>query len=252
MWEKRIQVLLGLLVLVLVAFLVSGTVAFRTFGTAAEAEKKQKKVDSDATTRPIRENVVVLDAGHGGVDPGKIGVNDALEKDINLQIVYWLRECLEAQGIQVVLTREEEDGLYSEQSANKKTEDMQKRCQIIREVNPKIAVSIHQNSYPAERVQGAQVFYYTKSEEGRRLAEEIQNVLIQELDADNRREAKGNADYYILRHTAVPTVIVECGFLSNWEEAERLVTKEYQQQVAQAICKGIVRYLDKEFVETFF
>ena len=183
---------------------------------------------------------VVVDSGHGGGDPGKIGVNDALEKDINLAIGKKLKEALEKENIQVVLTRETDEML-----AGSKSDDMKERVKIMNDAKPVLVVSVHQNSYVTEQESGAQVFYYSGSEKGKALALDLQENL-KKLDAKNRREAKENDTYYLLRHTEIPTVIVECGFLSNWEEAKKLTTEEYQQELAQAICDGILQYIEEE------
>lgn len=191
----------------------------------------------------VDNRVVVIDAGHGGSDPGKIGVNDALEKDINLSIALKVRDILEKKGITVVMTRETEDGLYQESDTNKKRSDMQKRCEIIAESKCSIAVSIHQNSYHEEGVSGPQVFYYATSTEGQQLAIIIQNELIDQLSPEKKRTAKPNDSYYLLKKAVCPIVIVESGFLSNWNEAQLLVTEEYQQKVAQAVADGVEKHL---------
>ena len=191
-----------------------------------------------------RSPVVVLDAGHGGVDPGKVGVNGTLEKDINLSMVFRLKEMLEAADVTVILTRETDDGLYQETDTNKKRADMEARCQLIESVTPDLAVSIHQNSYHEEYVKGAQVFYYERSEEGRRLAQTLQASFDQVLGEENTRQAKANDQYYLLLHTSCPVVIVECGFLSNWEEAAKLTDEGYQKQMAWAIHLGILQHLN--------
>lgn len=192
---------------------------------------------------PGENKIVVIDAGHGGSDPGKIGVNNALEKDINLSIALKVKDILEKDGITVVLTRENEDGLYQESDTNKKHSDMQKRCQIIADSKCAIAVSIHQNSYHEEAVSGPQVFYYATSTQGQQLATIIQNELIEQLAPEKKRTAKANDSYYLLKKAVCPIVIVECGFLSNWNEATLLVTEEYQQKVAQAVADGIEKHL---------
>ena len=192
-----------------------------------------------------RSHVVVLDAGHGGVDPGKVGVNGTLEKDVNLSLVYQLKEYLEAADVTVVLTRESDDGLYQVTDTNKKRADMDARCQRIEKTAPDLTVSIHQNSYHEEYVKGAQVFYYTDSEEGYRLAQALQASLARELGEDNTRQSKANDQYYLLLHTSCPIVIVECGFLSNWEEAAKLTDETYQAKLAWAIHLGILQYLNQ-------
>lgn len=186
---------------------------------------------------------VVIDAGHGGADPGKVGINGQLEKDINLQIAQLLKLFLESEGIEVVMTRNTDEGLYDEEASNKKVQDMKRRLEIIEESNPVLVISIHQNSYHEEAVKGAQVFYYATSEKSKRLAEVLQQQL-KELDGENRREAKGNDSYFLLKKTSRPIVIAECGFLSNREEAEMLSSPLYQEQLAWKIYMGVMKYLN--------
>lgn len=193
----------------------------------------------------VNENCIVIDAGHGGDDPGKIGINGTLEKDINLNIAHKLKVLLESQGYEVVMTRETGEGLYKPGTKNMKVEDMHNRCEIISKAMPVFTVSIHQNSYSEEYVKGAQVFYYGHSKEGEALAKKIQNSLVLHLDPDNHRVEKANESYYLLKKTPTPTVIVECGFLSNSEEAELLDTDAYQEKVAWAIMMGVSQYLNE-------
>lgn len=189
-----------------------------------------------ATTETMK---VVIDSGHGGTDPGKIGINGVLEKDVNLKIAYKLKNLLEEQGIAIVMTRETEKGL-----ADSKADDMKQRIEIINQEKPVLCVSIHQNSYSDEMIKGAQVFYYTHSDKCEQIAELLQQELLK-VDVDNTRQKKANDTYYVLKKSEVPTVIVECGFLSNRKEAELLNTDEYQQRLAEAIASGIVKYLEQ-------
>lgn len=193
-------------------------------------------VNSD--TIEIEERTVILDAGHGGSDPGKVGINNALEKEINLEISKKVKALLEAKEIKVIMTRETDEMLCEETADNKKREDMKRRTEMINEIRPFLVVSIHQNSFSDASVSGAQVFYYSGSEESEKMAVLMQNAL-REVDEQNQREAKANDSYYLLKKTKVPTLIVECGFLSNPEEAEKLVTDEYQDAISNAIVKGI-------------
>lgn len=188
--------------------------------------------------------VVVLDSGHGGNDPGKIGVDGSLEKDINLEIAEKVKEYLEASDVEVVMTRKDDRGLYKEGDSNKKMADMRNRCAAIEDANPDIVVSIHQNSYHQEPVSGGQVFYYKTSEQGKRLAEILQKRFDFVLGEKNTRLAKPNGNYYLLLHVKQPIVIVECGFLSNWKEAAALNSEEYQNRVAWTIHMGIMEYLN--------
>lgn len=211
---------------------------------AAFAEKGWSAMSGSSIQVLQEQRTVIIDAGHGGNDPGKIGVDDSKEKEINLQIAKKLQAILEQQEIQVIMTREDDSGLYEEQSANKKAQDLKNRCEQINRLEPDCTVSIHQNSYHEEAIKGAQVFYYGTSGEAERLAEQIQKKLISYLDPDNHRQAKANESYYLLKKTKGPVVIVECGFLSNWEEAKLLQEEAYQEQVAWAVAMGVLNYLN--------
>ena len=178
--------------------------------------------------------VVVVDAGHGGTDPGKVGVDGSLEKDINLAVA------------EVIMTRETDTGLYSETDSRKKMADMKKRCEIIEESGADLVVSIHQNSYHEESVSGGQVFYYRDSSKGKALAEILQDRFDYVLGDQNRRLPKANANYYLLLRVKCPIVIVECGFLSNRKEAALLNSGEYQDKLAYTIHMGIMEYLNKK------
>ena len=188
--------------------------------------------------------LVVLDAGHGDTDPGKVGVNEAKEKDINLAIAKKVEGLLKEKGIQVVMTREDDTSLAEEGASNKKIEDMKARVALINKESPRLAVSIHQNSYPDAGIHGAQVFYYRHSAESEQAAKTMQEAL-RAADIGNTRQAKANDTYYLLKRTEVPIIIVECGFLSNPEEAKKLTTPEYQDDVAKAIVNGIVTCMEK-------
>lgn len=212
--------------------------------TALLLNKKLAGMVSGVAKQEPKEKVVVIDAGHGAEDPGKVGVNGVLEKDINLEVAKLLRDYLTAEGIQVVMTREDDQGLYPSDAGNKKLEDMRKRVEKINDTKPDLVVSVHQNSYSDADIWGAQVFYYTHSKDGKDAAETIQEV-IKALNEENKRQAKANDTYYMLKKTEVPTVIVECGFLSHPEEADLLATKEYQKKVAEVIGNGVIKWLAK-------
>lgn len=206
--------------------------------------KKSQTVLSGAVTER-KKPCVVIDAGHGGADPGKVGASGVLEKDINLQIAKKLQQFLEQEDVEVVLTRDSDAGLYDENASNKKVQDMKRRVELIEKSQPVVTVSIHQNSYHEEYVHGAQTFYYTGSEQSKRLAEKIQQMLLNKVDKDNTREAKANDSYYLLKKTSSPIVIVECGFLSNRNEAQKLESDYYQEKIAWAIHMGILQYLNE-------
>ncbi len=213
---------------------------FLAAGKGAEAVST-RKVEC-AVPEEKKKLCVVIDSGHGGDDPGKVGINGALEKEVNLQIAKKLKAFLEAEDLTVIMTREGDQGLYEETAKNKKRQDMNARVRIIEDADPVLVVSIHQNSYHEENVKGAQVFYYQTSQEGKRLAACLQKQL-RVLDAENKREEKGNDSYFLLKKVRAPIVIAECGFLSNRSEAEKLISPYYQEKIAWRIHLGIMQYI---------
>lgn len=205
--------------------------------SAITAHNKNTRVTGAGTGK-----IVLIDAGHGGSDPGKVGINNALEKDINLKIAKLLSCYLRANGYTVVMSRTTDCMLSAPDASNKKTSDLNTRISLMEQSHADFVISIHQNSYPDSSVHGAQCFYYQGSEEGKGLAEHIQNALVKLVDPDNHRVAKSNDTYYIMKNSTCPVIIVECGFLSNYEEAELLCDEGYQKKLAFAITSGINDY----------
>ena len=226
------QVIMALILFVLI-YNLSRQAAILTSVSPVQ-EKEEKRL------------LVVIDSGHGGRDPGKIGVDGSLEKDINLQIARLLKQYLEASDVEVIMTREDDTGLYKESDDHKKVSDMKARCQLINDAAPDLVVSIHQNSYHEESISGGQVFYYKNSENGKRLAEILQKRFDYVLEDKNTRKAKANDSYYLLLHVKQPIVIVECGFLSNRKESSLLASEEYQHRLAWTIHMGIMEYLNAQ------
>ena len=162
------------------------------------------------------------------------------EKDINIDIAKKLCLFLEEAGADVYFTRSSYEAL-----GQTKSEDMKKRIKLVDESNADIMISIHQNAYTSENVKGAQTFYFKGSEGGKALAEKIQASLITALDEKNKRVAKENTSYYIIKNTEIPSVIIECGFLSNPDEENKLNTEEYKLKTAWAIFDGIREYFNE-------
>lgn len=187
---------------------------------------------------------IIIDPGHGGKDPGKVGTSGALEKEINLKIALYLKELLENQDIDVLLTRDTDMDL-SITSSNRKISDMKERIAFIQKNDANLVISIHQNSYITSEVYGAQCFYHPDSREGKHLASSIQEQIITSTKQEKIRYIKSNDDYYLLKHSPLPTVIVECGFLSNKEEEQLLLSNEYQRKMAWGIHLGILQYLNQ-------
>lgn len=199
------------------------------------------------TFQKVEEKMrIVIDPGHGGSDPGKVGVNNALEKDINLNVGLMLKKHFETQGMEVRMTRDTDKGLYSDTASNKKRSDLQNRVKFANESKAELVISIHQNSYQTPDCKGAQVFYYEGSEQGEKLAESIQQSLILNVDKENKRTIKPNSNYFLLKEITTPTVIVECGFLSSPKEAELLINEEHQEKIALGIFIGTLTYLENE------
>lgn len=205
-------------------------------GLVMVSKKLEKYVNSDKVEK--KGYTVVLDAGHGSSDSGKVGINGVLEKDINLSISKKTKKYLEKKGICVIMTRNKDESLAEGENGNRKVQDMKARVKRINDTKPDLAVSIHQNSYHEESIHGAQIFYYEHSESGEKDARILQEALLA-VDPDNTRQVKANTTYYLLKRTEVPILIVECGFLSNQEEAEKLASEDYQKELAKAIANGI-------------
>ena len=241
--EKRdlIGFIMGSLLLLLVWF-ISGR-AFYEALSAGEASAVAAEI-SDIQNEN-QKITVVIDPGHGGVDPGKVGCRDIYEKDLNLKISYTLKGIFESEGYNVLMTRTEDGGLYEESAANKKMSDMKERCNIIKEASADYVISIHMNSFSDSRVRGPQVFYYKHSSKGKELAEAISENL-KEMSPEYARKCKSDSSYYMLLHTPCPTVIVECGFISNPEETLLLQEEEYQAMLCNAIYEGFAAYLEKK------
>ena len=196
---------------------------------------------------PVTNKTIILDAGHGGIDPGALTKDkNTAEKDVNLIIALKIRELLEASGALVILTREEDVSLY-EESGNKTirqkyNENLKNRKKIIQESNADMFVSIHLNAFEQSKYYGAQTFYPKGKEDSIGLSKYIQGELKRVVDKTNNREVKARDDIYLLKENEIPSVLIECGFLSNEKEAKLLVDKKYQEKLAWSIYVGIQKY----------
>lgn len=194
---------------------------------------------------------VVIDAGHGGIDNGVVGVKTGIkESELNLSITKKLQNILLDAGINVVLTRNSNAGLYGVATKNLKKKDMEKRKNIINSANPTLVISVHMNKYSMSSRRGAQVFYKDGDEKSKAFAESVQRQL-NELSGSERDFSALTGDYYILKCSSVPSIIAECGFLSNENDEALLITEEYQKEVAYTIFKGIIEYLSMQSIRYF-
>jgi len=187
---------------------------------------------------PLSRKIIVLDAGHGGWDPGMV-VGKVEEKHINLSIAQKLQVYLEEAGATVIVTRQDDSDL-----AKNKSGDMNARRLIANTSHADIFVSIHQNSYNSSSVKGAQLFYFNESDNSQKLANCVQVRIKEFVDANNKFKAKANSNYYVLKQTMMPAVLVECGFLTNHSERQKLLSEEYQEKMAWGIYLGIVDYFN--------
>lgn len=203
---------------------------------------------SEQAENNLNKKTIVLDAGHGGEDGGAIGFNDIIEKDINLSISLKLRTLLKSYGYNVIMTREKDESIYDKSSKTlreKKRSDLNNRIKIIKNNEGKnaIFVSIHQNKFPNKKYFGTQIFYSDNNEKSQNLATSIRKSVVGLIQPNNSREIKpSNKKIFLLENSTIPSVIVECGFLSNEEEARKLATDEYQNKVAFSIYCGIMNY----------
>lgn len=191
--------------------------------------------------KPLR--TIVIDAGHGGIDNGTYGkITGVKESQLNLLYANSLKKMFEELDFKVVMTRKDENGLYSVTAANKKRSDMQKRKSIIDKSGAAIVLSVHMNSFSLPSCQGAQVFYASGNDSGKRLAQKVQNSLSQSFS--NARKNAEVGDYYILNCTDKPSILVEFGFLSNPQEEKLLQDKDYMQKMCYSVLSGILEYFD--------
>ena len=216
-------------------------------------EKVNKYIENKENTKmvnavPVSNKVIVIDAGHGNPDGGAVGNTGTIEADINLKIALKLQKVLEESGAVVILTRSDENGIYDneeESIGKKKVSDIKNRVKIGNKSSADIFVSIHLNKLEQKQYDGWQTFYKKSSDDGKKLAECIQNALNENMDKENNRIAKNIDNVYIIKHVEIPTTIVECGFLSNYEEEEKLKKEEYQDKLAYGIYIGIMNYFYK-------
>ncbi len=220
-------------------FFIIGTLLFTT--TYFIYDKKTKATETSSTVT-LDEKTVYIDVGHGGFDPGfvkKTSGKEIYEKNVNLEISLLLEELLQEMGYNTIINRTVDKAL-----ASTKNQDMRNRVYLINSSNADISVSIHQNSFNSSKASGAQVFFHTRSEEGKLLATHIQKTIKEMASWSNKKDISPNDDYYLLRKTTPPSVIVECGFLSNANDLKKLTNPEYQEVMANAIATGIDNYFN--------
>lgn len=194
----------------------------------------------------ISQKTIIIDAGHGGMDGGSVGVDGTVEKEINLKIALKLEFILKAYGYNVIMTRKDDKSIH-DSSANtvrqQKVSDIHNREKIILQNPDAIFVSIHQNHYPNSSIHGTQVFYSKNNTLSKELAQNIQSSIVKNIDSENKRQIKkSGTEIYLLYHSKIPSVMVECGFISNYNDLNKLKDENYQKKLALSIADGIVNY----------
>ena len=217
------------------------------FGVVTEAYTKSDRY-IEALQIESEKNLVIIDAGHGGEDPGAIGGDGIYEKDLNLAIARSIGALLEERGFAVMYTRTEDKLLYTEEENIKgirKISDLKNRCKIAAEYPNAIFVSIHMNSFGDSKYSGLQVYYSENNDYSRLMATKIQSNVKDRLQNDNERVIKPGRDMYIMENVSNPAVLIECGFLTNSLECKKLCEKEYQNRLSLAIVCGIIEYKEE-------
>lgn len=212
---------------------------------------KSVSVSNESSNIPL----VVIDAGHGGQDGGAVADDGTQEQYINLDIALKLNDLLTAKGYNCLLTRKDNNSIHDATAKTvreQKVSDIHNRLKIIEDNPDCIFVSIHQNYYIQSQYSGAQVFYSPNNAESSKLAQSIQTSIVNTLQPDNTRQIKESGkSIYVLYHAQEPAVLVECGFLSNREETEKLNNEQYRQQMAESICDGIINYITDNIQKEF-
>lgn len=202
---------------------------------------------AEASSMPITQKTVIVDAGHGGDDGGAIGIDGTVEKDINLDIALKLEKILKFYGFNVIMTRTQDvmtcdDGLDS--LRKRKISDIHNRFELMRKNPDAIFISVHQNKFEDSSQHGTQVFYSGNDERSKELAEAIQTSVILTLQRKNDRVVKkSGSGIYLLYHAKIPAVLVECGFISNSDEVKKLKDESYRMKLAILIADGLLKYL---------
>ena len=191
--------------------------------------------------------VIIIDAGHGGVDGGAVADDGTVEKELNLDIALKLNELLISKGYKTILTRDGDYSIHDESAdtvRKKKVSDLHNRLEIVNSNKNAILVSVHQNYFTESKYSGTQVFYSPNAPESSVLADCIQKKVVSQLQPDNTRQIKqSDSSIFLLFNSQIPSVMVECGFLSNQNETKKLKDEKYRQQMAEAVCDGIIKYL---------
>lgn len=232
----KIRFILFLSLFVILGGIIGGTAFYNLFSAV------------DVSVSDPRYKTVIIDAGHGGPDGGTSADDGTLEKDLNLQIAFKLNDFLKSMGIETVMIRTEDISVHDDDAQTireKKISDIKNRLSVMNNTDNSVFVSIHQNHFSQSKYSGLQVFYSKNNHESRILADFVRQTVITSLQPDNSREIKeSGSDIYLLYHATIPAVMVECGFLSNYDETQNLKDEAYQRKLAFLIALGITDFIN--------
>ena len=206
-----------------------------------------RKENEEIPTHTPTSVTVIIDPGHGGEDGGASDKNGTLEKDLNLSVAKKLENLFSSSGVNVIMTRNEDKLLYDPNSdfqGRKKILDMRERVRIVSENENAILISIHMNAFPQDQYKGLQVYYSDRNSKSKEIAEKVQSTVSSLLQRDNTRKIKCGKDIFLLDRVTSPAILVECGFLSNPEEAKMLSDNTYRDKIAFCIFYALSAYLE--------
>jgi N-acetylmuramoyl-L-alanine amidase len=233
---RTIQFLLISLLLVIIA--VFFNFCFN-YVTTDKYENTSAYMDSDD------RRTIIIDAGHGGEDGGAVGVNNVLEKDLNLEISLVLADIFKSAGYNVIMTRADDRMLYTEyKRGTLKSQDLKYRLSIAEQNPEAVFLSIHMNMFPQARYSGLQVYYSANNDLSQSLAETVQSHVREYIQPENNRKIKkSDSRIYLMKKITTPAILIECGFLSNYEEAELLADTKYRHMLACVIYCAVDNYI---------
>lgn len=235
--KKPILILHACLISLLIMSLVAGAVV----------SSYSEELYIAAAIGADERRLIIIDPGHGGEDSGAVGTSGVLEKDLNLEVALTVGAMLLEKGYTVIYTRTDDRLLYGEAgniAGMKKIYDLKNRCQVAADYPDAVFVSIHMNSFGESKYSGLQVYYSPNNPDSQTLAGIIQDEVTGTLQPTNKRKIKLGTDLYVMENTENPSVLIECGFISNPEECKKLSEKEYQKELSFAITCGIIKYIE--------
>jgi len=246
---KSLKYLLNFYVFVLMYIIISAFILYLTFRADSVTLSRNNIFTNVSTAERAEKSVkpmVIIDAGHGGIDSGAVGVDDIIEKDLNLSVALKLKRLFKMSNCDVILTRETDILLNDEGAKKRKSSDLLNRVKIANKYPDAVFISIHMNKYPEGKYKGMQVFFSQNNLDSANLAELVKINTKSYLQPENNREIKRGKDIFVLENIKNIGVLIECGFLTNPEEAHLLIREDYQNKLAKIIFASVAEF-EKKF-----